>query len=87
MGATGRRGRKPDDFRAQPQISASTDTSLALAVSLTLLNLGTELDDGDMRTAAVDVLRRCDDRELASIARATEALYQAAEEGSTGLSP
>jgi ATP/maltotriose-dependent transcriptional regulator MalT/DNA-binding SARP family transcriptional activator len=62
-------------------ISASTDTSLALAVSLTLLNLGTELDDGDMRTAAVDVLRRCDDRELASIARATEALYQAAEEG------
>jgi ATP/maltotriose-dependent transcriptional regulator MalT/DNA-binding SARP family transcriptional activator len=69
-------------LRDTAEMAAPVDSSLALAVALTLLNLGTELDDGDMRTAAADVLRRCDDRELASIARATEALYQAAEEGS-----
>jgi DNA-binding SARP family transcriptional activator len=68
-------------LHAAAAISASSDTSLVLAIALTLLNLGTELDDWAMRTAAVDVLRRCDDRELASIAKATEALYQAAEEG------
>lgn len=61
---------------------ASAETSLASAVALTMLTLGIELDDREMGATAAEILLTSDDRELASIARATEAVYGAAEGGS-----
>ena len=66
-------------------VIASSDPSLVLAVALTKLHLGTELDDSEMRSTAADVLLQSDDRELGSIARATQAIYEAAEAGSLDI--
>jgi hypothetical protein len=46
-----------------------------------MLLVGQELDDREMRSTASGVLMKSDDLELASIARATEAHYEAAEGG------
>jgi len=49
-----------------------------------MLLVGQELDDSEMRSSAFSVLMQSSDRELASIAQATEAHYQAAENGGLG---
>lgn len=67
---------------AEDSVGLQAATPLAQAVALTMLHLSTELDDGEMRTAAFAVLMESNDRELATIAKATEAHYKAAEGGS-----
>ena len=62
--------------------AGACDTSLGLLVALTDLKLGVELDDRDLRAAAEAVLERSDDSELASIAEATAAIYEASNQGS-----
>jgi DNA-binding SARP family transcriptional activator/tetratricopeptide (TPR) repeat protein len=61
---------------------AAVDPRLGAAVGLAMLRAGVNLDDVDLRTRALDALKRSEDRELAVIAEATEAIYEAAESGS-----
>lgn len=58
------------------------DPSLKLANALNLLHYGVELQDAALRMAAVNQLVGSDDAELASIARATQAIVDAAGSGS-----
>jgi DNA-binding SARP family transcriptional activator/tetratricopeptide (TPR) repeat protein len=59
-----------------------TDPGLAAAVGLAVLHVGISRDDVDLSARGLDALKRNEDRELAVIAEATEALYEAAEAGS-----
>jgi LuxR family maltose regulon positive regulatory protein len=61
---------------------ASGDPSLKLANALNLLHCGVEMQDAELRTTAVHQLVGSDDPELAAIARATQAIADAAECGS-----
>jgi ATP/maltotriose-dependent transcriptional regulator MalT len=60
----------------------ASDNSLGQLVALTDLRLGVELDDPALRAAALGVLSHSDDPELASIAEATAAIYEASNQGS-----
>jgi ATP/maltotriose-dependent transcriptional regulator MalT/DNA-binding SARP family transcriptional activator len=62
--------------------TATADKSLASLFASTMLTVGIELDDLELRVAAADLLADCDDVELASIAQSAEAVYQASESGS-----
>jgi ATP/maltotriose-dependent transcriptional regulator MalT/DNA-binding SARP family transcriptional activator len=68
--------------RLQQTGLTSSDTTLSSTVASTLLTLGIELDDLELRLKAAEVLPGSHDRELASIAMATDAVYRAAEDGS-----
>jgi ATP/maltotriose-dependent transcriptional regulator MalT/DNA-binding SARP family transcriptional activator len=63
-------------------IANAANRPVVLAIALTMLNVATEFGDRAMRATATDVLLACDDCELTSIARATEALHQAGGDGS-----
>jgi LuxR family maltose regulon positive regulatory protein len=58
------------------------DSSLKLANALNLLHCGVEMQDAELRSTAVGQLVASDDAEMAAIARATQAIADAAEAGS-----
>jgi LuxR family transcriptional regulator, maltose regulon positive regulatory protein len=58
------------------------ESTLALANALNLLYFGVEMQDPQLRVSATNRLLRSQDAELAAIARATQALAEAAESGS-----
>ena len=62
-------------------VAGGNADSLSLLVALTDLKLGVELDDPGLRAAALDVLSQSDDPELACIAQATVAMYEASGNG------
>jgi ATP/maltotriose-dependent transcriptional regulator MalT/DNA-binding SARP family transcriptional activator len=59
----------------------STDPSVALAAATTVLTVATEFSDPEMSQAAKEVLLACDDIELASIARAVDAIHKTSGSG------
>jgi ATP/maltotriose-dependent transcriptional regulator MalT/DNA-binding SARP family transcriptional activator len=91
--ATGQRAEAAEAaWRLADLVAEGSPTSprLVASASMAMLSAAVDLDDADLRTAALESFTRNDapiraeDRELALIARATDAMYDCAEAGSLG---